>query len=154
MPNNNWADRLENFLNEKINNTNINDTKIAQWLSQNMLKAVAWYITGCDIPFTGKVADKIFEQFGDHAGLFDMKGNFEFANELGITKIRQIANRLTTVNGGVLALGSWLGLILDVVILVDGMVRTSLKIGAVYAKRYGFEADDIQPEDFLEIIAY
>lgn len=154
MPNNNWADRLENFLNRKIEDTGFNDTETAQWLSKNMLKAIAWYITGCEVPFAGKVADKIVEQFGNYAGFFDMEGCFKEGNEAGIYEIRRKTNLRTTAAGGVLALGSWAGLIFDLVGLVDGMIRASLRIGAVYAKRYGFEADDLQPEDFLEIIAY
>ena len=154
MANKNWADRLENETQKLLDATGVTDNEVARWVSIQILKAVAWYLTGCDIPFADKAGDKIIKQFGPQDGLFDMEGAYISGNQDGLATIRKRSNRLTTVSGGVLAVFSWFGSLFDLVGLVDGMIRASLRIGGVYAKRYGCTAEVLQPEDFLEIIAY
>lgn len=154
MADNNWADRLENEAQNLLDATGVTDNETARWISIQILKAVAWYLTGCDVPFADKAGDKIIEKFGRQDGLFDMEGAYISGNQSGLTTVRRRANRLTTFFGGVWALASWLGLLLDLVGLVDGMIRASLQIGGIYAKRYGYTAEILQPEDFLEVIAY
>lgn len=153
MASNNWADNLENEAQEILDRLGITDNSVANRFSVTLLQVISWYMTGLDMPVVGKIGDKAARLLNQQ-DLFDMDGAYREGNAQGLASIRNRANLATTVAGGIWGLFSWAGLIIDVIGLVDGMIRASLLIGGVYAKRYGFTAEAIEKEDFLCIIAY
>jgi hypothetical protein len=153
MANNNWADKLESEVQLLLDDLGITDNVLANKFSILLLKVVSWYLTGLEIPSLGKVGDRVAQALRQQ-DMFDMAGAYREANNKSLSNIRTTANVATTVSGGVWGLFSWLGLVIDVIALVDGMIRASLLIGGVYAKRYDYTSDVLEREDFLCVIAY
>ncbi|TAE83694.1 MAG: hypothetical protein EAY76_01120 [Alphaproteobacteria bacterium] len=157
MADKNWADRLEQKINAFIQSTGFNDTKFAQDVSTLILKTIAWYVSDADFPFGDfkiSMNDIIRKVNENREAYFDPNESYKLGNELGLKNLRDTANTVTSVAGGFLALGSWAALAFDIIALIDGMARTSLAIGGVYAKRYGYGPEVLNTEDFLGVVAY